>query len=295
MNRVQVLLQTPSAGVAAFDHPPDEAHVDPAEEVASVDAIAFVEAGKFAIRPHAARDAWAFAPGMLFVTPRGFPFVCRHDTECPDDRCLSVVFTPAAVDDLRTAGLPALRGAAVRASARQRFLRHRLRACAPGDALRVELLAGALYESLFDPAVGGNGSAAPRAAPGDVPSDVVRRVARAADLADAEYARPLALSELAAAAGMSPYHFARTFARLAGLPPHRYLTAVRLRAAAHRLARGASVTDSCYAAGFASLSHFVTTFRRRFGVTPAAFARAPHRPAIRAALSDPVWRRRPAD
>ena len=220
---------------------------------------------------------------MLFVTPRGLPFACRHDAECPVDRCLSVAYTPEAVDDLRHAGIPVLRAARVGGTGRHHFLRHRLRACGPGDGLRAELLAGALYES----SAGAAGAPARAERPGS--SDVMRRVARAADLADAEYARPLALAELARAAGMSPYHFARVFARLAGLPPHRYLTAVRLRAAADRLARGATVTDACYAVGFASLSHFVTTFRRRFGVTPAAFARAPHRPALRAALTAPVW------
>ncbi|MDF1505537.1 helix-turn-helix transcriptional regulator [Roseisolibacter sp. H3M3-2] len=143
------------------------------------------------------------------------------------------------------------------------------------------MLAGALYESLFD--------AGPEAR-GESP-EVMRRVAPAGRLADAEHAAALALAALAAAAGMSPYHFARTFAPLAGVPPLPEVTAVRLRAAAHRLAQGAAVTDTALAVGFASLSHFVTTFRRRFGVTPAAFARAPQRAAIRAALSDPVWRR----
>ncbi|MDF1505538.1 hypothetical protein [Roseisolibacter sp. H3M3-2] len=117
MNRVQVLLQTPSARVAVFDHPPDEAHVDPAEEVAGMDAIAFVEAGTFAIRPHGAAEAWEFAPGLLFVSARGLAFRCRHGEECPGDRCLSVAYTPAGVDDLRTAGLPALRAGAVRGGA----------------------------------------------------------------------------------------------------------------------------------------------------------------------------------
>lgn len=294
MNRVHVLLRLPAVRVAVFDHPPGEPHEDPRGEEAPHDAVNFVEAGTFAIRPtrrHSSGDPplWSFAPGMLFVTPRGLPFACRHDAECPADRCLSVAYTPEAVDDLRHAGLPALRAAGVDGTERHRFLRHRLRGCGAGDGLRAELLAGAIYESLA-----GAGEAPVRGGR-PAPGDVVRRVARAADLADAAYARPLALAELAGAAGMSPYHFARVFARLAGLPPHRYLTAVRLRAAADRLARGAAVTDTCYAVGFASLSHFVTTFRRRFGVTPAAFARAPHRPALRAALAAPVWGRRPAD
>ena len=44
-------------------------------------------------------------------------------------------------------------------------------------------------------------------------------------------------------------------------------------AVAHYLRGGAAVTDTCFAVGFGSLSHFVTTFRRRFGVRPSALRR----------------------
>ena len=68
---------------------------------------------------------------------------------------------------------------------------------------------------------------------------------------------------------MSVFHFARVFAELEGRPPHRFLTDVRLAHAEARLRDGAGVTDTCFAVGFGSLSHFVTTFRRRFGVRPS--------------------------
>jgi AraC family transcriptional regulator len=78
---------------------------------------------------------------------------------------------------------------------------------------------------------------------------------------------------MASEVGMSVYHFARVFAELEGQPPHKYLLGVRLRQAATRLRAGASVTDTCFAVGFSSLSHFVSTFRRHLGVRPSEASR----------------------
>jgi AraC family transcriptional regulator len=83
------------------------------------------------------------------------------------------------------------------------------------------------------------------------------------------YAEPVSLSRMAREAGMSVYHFARVFAELEGHPPHKYLLGVRLRRAAMRLRAGASVTETCFACGFSSLSHFVSTFRRHLGMRPS--------------------------
>ena len=78
---------------------------------------------------------------------------------------------------------------------------------------------------------------------------------------------------LARDSGMSVFHFARIFSELEGQPPHRLLTDVRLAHADARLRDGAAVTDTCFAVGFGSLSHFVTTFRRRYGVRPSDIGR----------------------
>jgi AraC-like DNA-binding protein len=88
---------------------------------------------------------------------------------------------------------------------------------------------------------------------------------------------------------MSVYHFARVFREMTGLPAHRYLTAVRLRHAAQRLDEGDSVTHTCYAVGFASLSHFVTAFRKRFGVAPSAAAKGARYALLHASLASPIW------
>jgi AraC-like DNA-binding protein len=108
----------------------------------------------------------------------------------------------------------------------------------------------------------------------DLLSWYAARVDRARSLMDAHFHQPLSLTRLSRDVGMSPFHFARVFRELAGVPPHRYLTAVRLTHAARQLREGASVTDTCLAVGFGSLSHFVTAFRRRYGASPSNWMKA---------------------
>lgn len=281
MIRVHEILDTPSVTLAVFDHPPGDVHQDPEREVSERHSISFVEHGSFDVRVRG--ETWRFVPGTIFVTERELEFSCTHDSECPDDRCLSVGYGEQAVQDLLDAGIPALRPRVEWSASHQSFLRHRLGSCAPGDELRLELIAGALFQSL---AAGGRSRPVRNALR---MTDVMRRIDRAVQLIESSFARQLTLRELADAAGMSVYHFARVFRELTGLPAHRYLTAVRLRHAAHRLDEGASVTHTCYAVGFASLSHFVTAFRKRFGVAPSAAAKGARYPLFQASLASPIW------
>ena len=282
MIRVHTILDTPSVTLAVFDHPPGAVHNDPEHEVAERHSISFVESGSFDV--HVRGERWRFSPGAIFVTERELEFSCTHDSDCPVDRCLSVSYGPQTVEDLLDAGVPGLQPRAEWSSARQRFLRHRLGSCVPGDELRLELIAGALFQS-----VAAGGASLPVRARQQV-TDVMRRIDRAVELIEADFARQLTLRELAAAAGMSVYHFARVFRELTGLPAHRYLIAVRLRHAAQRLAEGQSVTRTCYDVGFASLSHFVTAFRKRFGIAPSAARNGARYPVLRASLAAPLWR-----
>jgi AraC-like DNA-binding protein len=281
MIRVHKILDTPSVALAVFDHPPGDVHHDPEHEVSERHSISFVESGSFDVRVRG--ELWRFVPGTIFVTARELEFSCAHDRECPDDRCLSVSYGEQTVEDLLVAGVPALRPRAEWSAARERFLRHRLASCTAGDELRLELIAGALFQSLA-----GGGTAHP-ARGGMRITDVMRRIDRVVQLIESSFDRQLTLRQMADAAGMSVYHFARVFRELTGLPAHRYLTAVRLRHAAQRLDEGESVTSTCYAVGFASLSHFVTAFRKRFGVVPSAAAKGARCPLLHASLASPIW------
>ncbi len=80
----------------------------------------------------------------------------------------------------------------------------------------------------------------------------------------------ITLDEVASAVHASPFHFARFFHRQTGVPVHRYLTRLRLRASLERLADGANdLTRLALELGFSSHSHFTDAFRNEFGLTPS--------------------------
>lgn len=99
-----------------------------------------------------------------------------------------------------------------------------------------------------------------------------RHLLRAKDLADARYAEPLGVDDLARAAGLSRAHFSREFRRAFGETPHAYLLTRRLeRAAALLRMTDRSVTDICFSVGLSSLGSFTTSFTRTYGAPPTAY------------------------
>src|SRR5215467_10626154 len=99
-----------------------------------------------------------------------------------------------------------------------------------------------------------------------------RHLLRARDLADARYAEPLGVDDLAAAAGLSRAHFSRTFKQAFGESPHAYLLTRRLeRAAALLRNTDRSVADICLSVGLQSIGSFTTSFGRAFGLSPSAY------------------------
>jgi AraC-like DNA-binding protein len=85
---------------------------------------------------------------------------------------------------------------------------------------------------------------------------------------------PLPLATLAAAAGLSPFHFLRIFRRVTGSTPHQYVVGARLRRALRLLLETSrSVTTIAYEVGFEDLSNFVRTFHREVGCSPQALRR----------------------
>ena len=111
-----------------------------------------------------------------------------------------------------------------------------------------------------------------------------RHLVRAKDLADARYADPLRVADMARASGLSAAHFSREFRRTFGESPHRYLLTRRLeRAAALLRTTDRTVADICMMVGLSSVGSFTTSFRRMFGQSPLAY-RAAHPPAENLAL-----------
>lgn len=95
---------------------------------------------------------------------------------------------------------------------------------------------------------------------------------RAHDLVDRRFAEPLDLDALAAEAGVSKYHFDRSFAAAYGETPMRYLTRRRIERAQDLLrAANLTVTEVCMLVGFSSLGSFSSRFRDLVGESPRQY------------------------
>lgn len=104
---------------------------------------------------------------------------------------------------------------------------------------------------------------------------VDRRIRRAVELMHAQMERELPLEELAAAAYLSAFHFARLFKKLTGASPHAYLAAIRTAEAERLLAEtDLSITEVSQQVGYRSSSHFARAFRQATGLTPRLFRSA---------------------
>ncbi|MCW2909885.1 MAG: transcriptional regulator, AraC family [Actinomycetia bacterium] len=80
------------------------------------------------------------------------------------------------------------------------------------------------------------------------PQPLARHLLRARDLADARYAGPLTVADMARAAGLSQAYFSREFKRAFGESPHQYLLTRRLERAATLLrVTDWSVAEVCFA------------------------------------------------
>lgn len=99
-----------------------------------------------------------------------------------------------------------------------------------------------------------------------------RRISEAIRRIDDNSSRRSNLETQAREAGMSRYHFLRTFKKIAGVTPHQYILRRRMHKAAIRLREtDLSVLAIALAEGFNDLSTFNRQFRRLMGLTPTAY------------------------
>jgi AraC-like DNA-binding protein len=99
-----------------------------------------------------------------------------------------------------------------------------------------------------------------------------RRMLRARDAMDRDYAKPLDIPTLARIAHVSEAHFIRTFRATFGETPHRYLQRRRVERAMFLLRHTQdSVTEVSIDVGFLSLGTFSRTFAEIVGETPSQY------------------------
>ncbi|WP_336209141.1 AraC family transcriptional regulator [Nonomuraea sp. LPB2021202275-12-8] len=115
--------------------------------------------------------------------------------------------------------------------------------------------------------------AAPR--PAVVLAPEGKRAVRAAlDLLHESLVDPPTLDDLAQAVRARPFPLLRAFKEATGLPPHAYLTSLRVRRARHLLRSGVRPAQVAAEVGFTDQAHLSRHFKRIVGVPPAAYQRA---------------------
>ena len=208
-------------------------------------------------------------PGSLLLGNAGQCFECGHEHGL-GDRCISFYYAPEYFERLAAdAGARKLNFCTLRLPPLRVLSPLIARACAglssdvPWEELSIQLAAQTVrLVSGLSPD------------PNGAPPSAVARVTRAVRAIEHHPDAMLTLGRLAREAGLSPYHFLRTFEHLTGLTPHQYVLRARLREAAIRLAdteRRAKILDIALDSGFGDVSNFNRAFRVEFGVTPRVY------------------------
>jgi AraC family transcriptional regulator len=236
----------------------------PFEESHESTSLSLVRSGTFVYRGD--RGSSLMSPGAILIGHAGRSFECSHD-HGEGDRCLSFQFHR----DL-FARLAEDAGADDHA-----FVHHRLpplRALAPIVARALKPQPQNAFEELAL-----DFAAAVIEAVGEVhdtsPAITARDCARIADVVGhlaTHTSDRHSLAELARVAGISRYHFLRTFRSVTGVTPHQWLLRARLRDAADRLVACADpITDIALDVGFDDLSNFIRSFHTEFGISPRKY------------------------
>ena len=241
----------------------------PFEEQHTHYAIAVVVAGTFQYR--SPLGGGVMTPGGLMLGNPGQCYECGHD-HGRGDRCVAFWYAPDSFERLAAdiggrgvaAGFRVPRLPPVRAWSP-------LVARAAGGAIGSQDVAWEeLGIRLAALALGASaGSSHDQLT---LPPNAAARVTRTVRLIERHPDVRLTLGRLSRDAGLSPYHFLRTFERLTGVTPHQFIMRARLREAAMRLAgESGSVLDIALDCGFGDVSNFNRAFRTEFGVSPSAY------------------------
>jgi AraC-like DNA-binding protein len=91
---------------------------------------------------------------------------------------------------------------------------------------------------------------------------------------EAHLSQNTSLEQLASLVQLSPFHLAKTFASVVGVPPHVYLTARRVERAKYLLRQGENPSIVALEVGFFDQSHLNKKFKHLVGVTSAVYQQA---------------------
>ena len=235
----------------------------PFEEQHDAVSVALVLAGTFQYRCDDRHEL--LAPGSLMLGNYGTCFECSHE-HAAGDRCIAFHFTPeffariAADAGHARASFAAVRVPPLRETGRVgALIAGKLQQPeADWDALALDIAARALALANHEQTRAGRPS-----------TRMLARITESIRAIEEDPAGDHTLSKLAAAAGVGPYYYLRTFERVTGVTPHQFILRARLRRAAARIGSWESpIAGIAFESGFGDLSNFNHAFRAEFGVTP---------------------------
>jgi AraC family transcriptional regulator len=232
--------------------------------------VAAVVSGTFQYRTGAGTGT--LHPGSFLLGNSGTCYECGHE-HSRGDRCVALQIEPHYFEEIAStsahaldyrfpvAMIPAMTGALPQAARFEAL-------AAVKEAAAIEETVPLLIESVLGTVSG------LKPLPLNPSARDGRRVSDALYYIEQNSQEVLDLDSLAAQAGMSKYHFLRTFRRAVGMAPYQYLLTSRLRKVAVRLAASADpIANIALEEGFGDLSTFNRRFRGVFGSTPQRFRR----------------------
>src|SRR5690348_8350240 len=98
-----------------------------------------------------------------------------------------------------------------------------------------------------------------------------KRIVQAKLFIDGHYSDNIDLDNISDEAYFSKFHFIRLFKTVYGKTPHQYLTRVRIDKAKEFLQNEVSVTDTCFAVGFDSITSFTALFKKYTKLPPSEY------------------------
>jgi transcriptional regulator GlxA family with amidase domain len=102
-----------------------------------------------------------------------------------------------------------------------------------------------------------------------------RALQRVLDYVEAHLEKNISIQALSEIAGVSKFHFARTFKRSKGMTPHEYTVLCRIRRTRQLLSEtDMPVSEIALASGFSDQSHCARRFREAVGLTPSQYRRS---------------------
>lgn len=143
--------------------------------------------------------------------------------------------------------------------------------CRPSCAARLPLRRNVRFFDSPDAAEGAGLRPCKRCRPLEARDAAAARIEEICRYIEAHSDEPLSLEALARRAGMSRFHFQRTFKALVGVTPKQYHDAQRMRALKTHLKSSPDVTAAVYDAGYGSSSRVYERADTRLGMTPKEY------------------------